>query len=82
MSYSEIKNKLIGSTSKNFLTIAFYRPQKKFKLVNLFYDAPIIITLRDPISRLKTAINHGYLSYNNFIFYILSILKIYIKLIL
>lgn len=28
MSYSEIKNKLIGSTSKNFLTIAFYRPQK------------------------------------------------------
>ncbi|ECV9715791.1 DUF2972 domain-containing protein [Campylobacter upsaliensis] len=66
MSYSEIKNKLISSTGKNFLTIAFYRPTKKFKLANLFCDVPIIITLRDPISRLKTAVNHGYLSYNNF----------------
>ncbi|MCR2094174.1 hypothetical protein AAH53_001535 [Campylobacter upsaliensis] len=66
MSYSEIKNKLINSTGKNFLTIAFYRPTKKFKLANLFYDVPIIITLRDPISRLKSAVNHGWLSYNNF----------------
>ncbi|MDL0146942.1 hypothetical protein NYG95_04700 [Campylobacter felis] len=63
MYYNEVKEILKNSTSKNFISISMYRNFTKrlnYALL-LSCEAPILILLRDPISRLKTHINHGYL---------------------
>ncbi|TXK60866.1 DUF2972 domain-containing protein [Campylobacter helveticus] len=63
MYYNEVKEILKNSTSKNFISIGMYRNfTKRFNYALLLScEAPILILLRDPISRLKTHINHGYL---------------------
>lgn len=62
MYYGEARKMLKNSKDKNFLSISLYRNLKKrLKFTKILsYDSSLVILLRDPISRLKTCINHGY----------------------
>ncbi|EAI9944455.1 hypothetical protein C5534_03395, partial [Campylobacter upsaliensis] len=62
MYYGEARKMLKNSKDKNFLSISLYRNLKKrLKFTKILScNFPLVILLRDPISRLKTTINHGY----------------------
>ena len=62
MYYGEVKKMLKNSKKQNFLSISLYRNLKKrLKFTKILScNFPLVILLRDPISRLKTSINHGY----------------------
>ncbi|MCR2063490.1 DUF2972 domain-containing protein [Campylobacter helveticus] len=64
--YSKSREILKSSTSKNFISIFFYRNKKRFKTARLLsYDVPILIVLRDPISRFRSMMNYQYLVLNH-----------------
>ncbi|HEF3568912.1 TPA: hypothetical protein R9126_000562, partial [Campylobacter upsaliensis] len=62
MYYGEARKMLKNSKRQNFLSISLYRNLKKrLKFTKILScNFPLVILLRDPISRLKTSINHGY----------------------
>ena len=62
MYYGEVRKMLKNSKRQNFLSISLYRNLKKrLKFTKILScNFPLVILLRDPISRLKTSINHGY----------------------
>ncbi|EPE9019359.1 hypothetical protein ACSOIZ_001834, partial [Campylobacter upsaliensis] len=62
MYYGEARKMLKNSKDKNFLSISLYRNfKKRLKFTKILScNFPLVILLRDPISRLKTTINHGY----------------------
>ncbi|EOB2210542.1 DUF2972 domain-containing protein [Campylobacter upsaliensis] len=70
MYYGEARKMLKNSKDKNFLSISLYRNLKKrLKFTKILScNFPLVILLRDPISRLKTTINHGYPNASKFQF--------------
>ncbi|ELK5619671.1 hypothetical protein Q6T38_000494, partial [Campylobacter upsaliensis] len=59
--YAKNKKYLTNSSDKNFANAYFFKAFKEFTLARLFScDKPILIIIRDPISRIKTMANHGY----------------------
>ncbi|ECB9743400.1 hypothetical protein FLZ95_06615 [Campylobacter upsaliensis] len=61
MDYGETKSFLLNSKGDNIVGVCLYNNIRELDYAKFFsYDAPVVITVRDPISRLKTTINHGY----------------------
>ncbi|QBL11060.1 DUF2972 domain-containing protein [Campylobacter helveticus] len=62
MDYGETKSFLLNSKGDNIVDVRLYNNIRRLDHAKFFsYEAPVVITVRDPISRLKTHINHGYL---------------------
>ncbi|EAI0665543.1 hypothetical protein E0352_07350, partial [Campylobacter upsaliensis] len=61
MDYGETKSFLLNSKGDNIVGVCLYNNIRELDYAKIFsYDVPVVITVRDPISRLKTTINHGY----------------------
>ncbi|TNH34811.1 DUF2972 domain-containing protein, partial [Campylobacter helveticus] len=61
MDYGETKSFLLNSKGDNIVGVCLYNNIRELEYSKFFsYEAPVVITVRDPISRLKTTINHGY----------------------
>ncbi|EAJ4646327.1 hypothetical protein DB858_05060 [Campylobacter upsaliensis] len=61
MDYGETKSFLLNSKEDNIVGVCLYNNIRELDYAKFFsYDVPVVITVRDPISRLKTTINHGY----------------------
>ncbi|EJL4569640.1 hypothetical protein NML00_001546, partial [Campylobacter upsaliensis] len=63
--YGESKKKLKDSIGENFISIFFYNNKKRFNVARLLsYKTPILIVLRDPISRFRSMMNYRFLFLN------------------
>ncbi|EOW0925583.1 DUF2972 domain-containing protein [Campylobacter upsaliensis] len=63
--YGESKKKLKNSIGENFISIFFYNNKKRFNVARLLsYKTPILIVLRDPISRFRSMMNYRFLFLN------------------
>ncbi|TNB63428.1 hypothetical protein [Campylobacter helveticus] len=59
--YGETKSFLLNSKGDNIVDVRLYNNIRRLDHAKFFsYEASVVITVRDPISRLKTTINHGY----------------------
>ncbi|EMK8457220.1 DUF2972 domain-containing protein [Campylobacter upsaliensis] len=64
--YKESKKKLKDSIGENYISIFFYNNKKRFNVARILsYKAPILIVLRDPISRFRSMMNYRFLLLNN-----------------